>query len=190
MSESEIATLCRKIYKEHRQAIDLIYEHRIDLRLELAEFIGQIIQNHTKEKIEKYYSGQNWIRFVPKEWDNLAFQKTSANLTGRLLVFEFVNEPERLQLQLTIGHGDEQVKKEIYETLKKLKIKGLKSINCKPKKWNHPYVVPILNSSDYEEYNLEDLQEKISLFFDESLSGDIKVIREAIINSFEKKLTF
>jgi PD-(D/E)XK nuclease superfamily len=39
MSDSEIAQLCRKIYKQHRQALDLIYEHRPDFQSEISDLL-------------------------------------------------------------------------------------------------------------------------------------------------------
>ena len=74
MSESDIAQLCRKIYKQHRQAIDLIYEHRPDLRSDIEEILGNLIKESSESmSIEKDESNQRWIRFTPKEWDNLVF---------------------------------------------------------------------------------------------------------------------
>ena len=37
MSDSEIAELCRQIYRRHQRALDLIFEHRPDLQKDLAD---------------------------------------------------------------------------------------------------------------------------------------------------------
>ncbi|HEY9613262.1 PD-(D/E)XK nuclease family protein, partial [Allocoleopsis sp.] len=46
VSDSEIAELCRKIYRKHKQALDLIFEHRPDLQLELSEKLKEIVNQH------------------------------------------------------------------------------------------------------------------------------------------------
>lgn len=190
MSESDIAELCRKIYKQHRQAIDLIYEHRPDLRSDIEDFIEQIIQEFSQqENIEEDSVHKRWVRVTPKEWDDLAFQKTCYGWTAshRILLFEFWNEPQNLRLHLVIGPGDMKIKEEIYQKLKTLNVAGFKR-KCKIKEsgWNHVCAVQILNASDYEEGDLESLQEKIRSFWLNYVKGDMKVIREAIFNSFEK----
>ncbi len=192
MSESDIAEICRKIYKQHRQAIDLIYEHRPDLRSDIEEFIGQLIQDDTQEEnIEQDENEKQWIRFAAKEWDDLAFQKTCQRWTSsqRILLFEFWNEPQKLEFHLVISPGNKQVKQEIYEYLKELNIEGLKRSKLKEEGWSQVCVVPILTSSDYEDGDLEYIQEKIKSFWISYINGDMKIIREAIFSSFEKKIS-
>lgn len=44
LEDSEISRLCQKIYARHRQALDLIFEHRPDQAVELAGFLKQAIE--------------------------------------------------------------------------------------------------------------------------------------------------
>ena len=188
MSESDIAELCRKIYKEHRQAIDLIYEHRPDMRSDMADYIEQLIQQSAQsENLDKDSAHRQWIRFAPKEWDELAFQKTCNKWSAsrRILLFEFWNEAQSLRLHLVMGPGDVEVKQAIYQTLNKLNIKGRKKYKIKDSSWHQACVVQVLDSSDYEDGDLEDLQEKIKTFWLNYVNGDLKVIRQAIFDTFE-----
>lgn len=190
MSESDIAELCRKIYKQHRQAIDLIYEHRPDLRSEIEDFIKQLIQETAQqENIEQDSIDKRWIRFVPQEWDNLAFQKTCDGWTEsrRILLFEFWNEPQKLELRLVIGPGDIKIKETIYQELEALNIAVSKKIRTiKEQGWDQVFTIQVLSYSDYEDMDLESLQEKIRAFWFNYIQGDMKLIREAIFNSFDK----
>jgi hypothetical protein len=186
MRESDIAELCRKIYKQHRQAIDLIYEHRPDMRSDVEDYIKQLIQEFSQsENIDLDSIDKRYIRVAPKEWDNMAFQKTCSGWTGsdRIFLFEFWNEPQNLCVHLVIGPGRMEIKQAIYQELNTLNISGLKS-KCKidESKWNHIGIVPILDISDYEDGDLESLQEKIRAFWLKYIQGDMKVIREAIAN--------
>ncbi|MBD1848103.1 PD-(D/E)XK nuclease family protein [Cyanobacteria bacterium FACHB-63] len=117
MRESDIAELCRKIYKQHRQAIELIYEHRPDMRSDVEDYIKQLIQESPQaENIDLDSIDKRYIRFAPKEWDDMAFQKTCSGWTGsdRIFLFEFWNDPQSLCLHLVIGPGSMEIKEEIY----------------------------------------------------------------------------
>ena len=196
MSESDIAKLCRKIYKQHRQAIDLIYEHRPDIRSDIEEYVGKIIQEFTlpeKGRLKKDYSTPTYIRFSPEEWDGLSFQKTSSGWTKskRILLFEFRNVPESLELNLVIGPGLIETRKDICQKIEGLglQLRVLKIKNCNIRGtagWKYVCGVPIITPSDYDDESLEDLQEKIRNFWIKFVSGDLKIIREAIYNSSEK----
>lgn len=190
MSESDIAELCRKIYKQHRQAIDLIYEHRPDMRSNIKDYIEQLLEEFAQqENLIKDSIDKRWIRFAPKEWDELAFQKTCYGWTGtdRIFLFEFWNEPENLRLHLVIGPGTIEIKEAIYQKLKMLNISGLKRrCRIKESSWSHVGIIQVLDVSDYEDGNLESLEEKIRAFWLRYVYGDMKEIREAIFNSFTK----
>jgi hypothetical protein len=189
MSESDIAKLCRKIYKQHRQAIDLIYEHRPDRRADIEEFIEQLIQQSAQSaNLEHDSTRGRWIRFVPTEWDELVFQKTCEcwSSSKRLLMFEFWNDPQSLELRLVIGPGEEKFKQPIYQHLKGLGLQGVKRCQNKASGWTQAYGVRLLTSTDYEDGDLEDLQEKIRTFWLDYVDGDLKVIRQAISKAFEQ----
>ncbi len=184
MSESDIAKLCRKIYKQHRQAIDLIYEHRPDMGADVEDYIKQLIQEFSQtENLDLDSIRKKWIRFAPKEWDDMAFQKTcdSWTRTNRIFLFEFVNDPQKLCLDLVTGPGNVENKEAIYQELKKLTISGLREgYKINESICDHVGTVQILDRSDYEDGDLESLQEKIRAFWLKYIQGDMKVIREAI----------
>jgi hypothetical protein len=190
MSESDIAELCRKIYKQHRQAIDLIYEHRPDLQSDIQGFLEQIIEKSAQEtKFEKDDCTKKLIRFAPKEWDDLTFQKTCERWTRskRILQFEFINDPQSLRLSLIIGPGEDKgVRQDIYNKLQELKLPGFRKNSNMQANWPRVWEEPILQTSDYEDDDLEKLQDKIEAFWKKCISDDIKKIREAIFNSFDK----
>lgn len=187
MTESDIAQLCRKIYKQHRQAIDLIYEHRPDLRADIEEILRNLLKEHSESmKIERDESNQRWIRFAPQEWDELVFQKTCLGWTNskRILLFEFWNEPQRLELRIVVGPGDLQVKKEIYEQIKSIPVPGVKKCRVSESSFNQLYAVSVLETIDYEDRSLEDIQDKLESFWENYSAGDMKLIRESIFLHF------
>jgi len=105
----------------------------------------------------------------------------------RILLFEFWNEPQSLELRLVAGPGDIQAKQEIYEKLKEISVSGVRKCKISESGFKQLCIVPVLNSMDYEDGNLEDIQERIKFFWSNYSSGDMKVIREAVFNLFERK---
>lgn len=192
MSESDIAELCRKIYKQHRQAIDLIYEHRPDLRSDIEEYLSQLIRECSESSNLELDSIQGkWIRFAPKEWDKLSFQGTCSSgwsTKDRLLLFEFWNDPQSLELRIVIGPGEAMYKQPIYQALQDLNASGLKRCKNKDASYTQAYGVPVLTPTDYEEGGLEDLQDKIQQFWSRYVTGDLQRIRAAIAAAFADKI--
>lgn len=187
MSDSDIAELCRKIYSEHRQAIDLIYEHRPDMRSDIEDYLIKLIQEFAKSaEIEMDSVHGKWIRFTPIEWDALTFQKTCSGWSSskRILLFEFWNEPQSLRLHLVIGPGDFGVKQSIYEKIRGLNIRGLKRCKIKDSGWHQVCIFSVLDLSDYEGDDLEAIQEKIRALFVNYLDTDMKIIRKTISEAF------
>ena len=188
MSESDIADLCRKIYKQHRQAIKLIYEHRPDLRSDIEAYLTQLIKESPESHNLELDSIQGrWIRFAPKEWDELVFQSTCSSgwsKQNRLLLFEFWNDPQSLELRLVIGPGEAKFKQPIYQKLQELGLKGLKRCQNKDSSYTQAYGVPILTPTDYEEGDLETLQDNIRQFWSSYATGDLQRIIEEIAKAF------
>lgn len=63
VSESEIAQLCQKIYRKHRQALDLIYDHRPDSLAARGEFLKSLIAV-SPELVIVNYSPHQWVPSV------------------------------------------------------------------------------------------------------------------------------
>ena len=40
VSDSDIAELCRSIYQKHKQALDLIFEHRPDQQAQIKQYVN------------------------------------------------------------------------------------------------------------------------------------------------------
>ena len=118
VSDSEIAKLCVKIYKKHKQALDLIYEHRPDLQLELADFLKSLIKDAGSHGIVLDQGGKSYIRFTYSNWDKDTPQLTGQGWTQskRILLFEFNNLPNSLTLKLIVGPGDQVIRNNLYQS--------------------------------------------------------------------------
>jgi hypothetical protein len=122
VSESEIAGLCRRIYQKHRHALDLIYEHRPDRQAELREFLVGLVSEQSHFILDD--SPKSYIRFIPKAWDKENLKSEggveSWTSTRRMLLFQFNNSPDKIDLWLVVGPGPEEVRQKLLDaSLKK-----------------------------------------------------------------------
>jgi hypothetical protein len=184
MSDSEIAQLCRKIYKQHKYALDLIYEHRPDFQLEIADFLQSLIDENQGDNIEKDDCIKKHVRFTPREWDQLVFQRTCLHWTSshRLILFEFWNDPQYLGLNLVLGPSSEELKQLIYDSIKESNVPKVHKGKIKENSWNHIVRIPILSEKDYEEGDLDKVKDKIKSSFERLLKNEVQQIRQIISN--------
>ena len=184
VGSSDIAELCQKIYRQHRQALDLIYEHRPDLQSELAVFLEALLAQSTqKDNLIPDKLSKRWICFALKEWDEYPFQMTCPNWTssGRVLLFVWNNFPDRMTFDLMIGPTNLKLKQDIYQTLRSHNV-----VLWDVKKWSKPHIPlciyhqTILTQTDYDQMDLDALQRRIQHRWEHFLANDLPAIRQAI----------
>lgn len=184
VSESEIAELCRQIYRRHRHALDLILEHRPDLQLEIYEHLLGLIEKCSL--VTKDHCTKTTIRFCPNEWDTVPELKRGQGWTasGRLLLFELKNYPNRLSLHLIIGPGPSEWRQRLFELSHAhpgVLRGGLLRLRIK---WTTIFKHDFLKIKDYEDVSFEDLQPKIDKAWAQFLADDLPQITKLIVKSF------
>lgn len=178
VSSSEIDQLCLRIYQKHQRALDLIFERRPDRQYELQQFLERLIAETPGFVLDQ--SGKTLIRFALEEWDTPAL-RSGSNWTpsGRLLLFWFVNKPDRLDLRMEIGPGPIPVRQQLLDLALahppfKVQTKFLNQ------KYNRIYKREILKAAKLEEGGLEDLESEIRKAWTAFLASDLPVIRKVI----------
>jgi hypothetical protein len=103
VTESEIARLCRQIYRQHKEALDLIFEHRPDQQLDFKMILEEVVR--TDPSLVLDHCTKSRVRFSAKDWDRDPRQMRGQGWTPtrRVLVFEFYNDPDSLRFKLVIG---------------------------------------------------------------------------------------
>jgi hypothetical protein len=179
VSESEIAELCRRIYRKHQRAFDLIYEHRPDQQAEIREILEGII-GQTSELVMDHCS-KSYIRFAAPEWDRTSLKAGQGwTASGRILVFEFMNSQNRLKLGLHIGPGPEHIRQKLFDmaqTHAPLFKTQSKSLN---RQFNMIYGKSFLVPKDYEDTNIEQITKEIRKHWSDFLSNDLPRILEVV----------
>jgi len=190
MEDSEIAQLCRKIYWQHKEALDLIYEHRPDLEAEVFEMIKERVNSTPSDKVVSDYSqpARKLLRFAIPQWDALSFQKTCGGWTksNRILLFEFEVRQPNVYLVLTLGPGELSNRVAIFEALNNHDILGWTGDKPeKDKKWVTLIRRPVSGNIS-PDASISDLSEEIQNFWNQFLEDELPRINEAIIQSFQQ----
>ncbi|HLA82184.1 MAG TPA: hypothetical protein VJP78_11310, partial [Thermoleophilia bacterium] len=187
MPDTEIQELCRRIYRKHQLALDLIYEHRPDRQAEMRDALLKMIEADPDFTLDR--SSKDFIRFHPVSWARPELQRSRGwTRTGMILLFEFWNSsrwnPNSLGLKLTLGPGDEGVRRQIYEVTTQagrpftLGTKGL------AEKWLKVFSKEILSSADYDDLDLEAIQSRLQEAWSAFKSNELPRIREVIDRVF------
>lgn len=180
VAESDVALLCRKIYQQHRQALDLIFEHRPDqlltVRDQLVSLIGQ-----TGDLILDS-SGKSNVRFLPKQWEDPPLLKQGLGWvsSGRMLLFEFLNVPTRLVLQLYLGPGPESIRHSFFDMAKSAPAPFKTSLKSPSKKWNLLYQREFLNATALADSNEEELTTLIEKAWNTFVSHDLPPLTASV----------
>ena len=186
VSSSEIAELCRKVYRRHKGALDLIFEHRPDLQMELFDYLKSLISESGSHGIELDHSTKSEIRFADVKLDEIPGQMAGKGWTpsGRILLYEFRNNQTSLSLKFLIGPGDQEIRKTIFDCAKWHK--GIfKVIGSRPgEKWTQIYKRDILKFKEYQETDLESLSDRVKSRWSNFLDDDFQSIRKVILNTF------
>jgi len=101
VSDSDIAQLCRKIYEEHRQAIDLIYQHRPMPYLSIRDALKAMVQEDPRFQLEVDKSPRHMMIAVKEWWDKFPVLQMSGHC-ALTLGFDF-SDPSHVQLLLQMG---------------------------------------------------------------------------------------
>ena len=118
MSDNQISDLCKKIYKNHRQALDLIFEHKPDIFIEIKDYLMKILSRDSNEGIELDHCSKSYVRFFCSEWDEMDGNLSGSGAwtkTNRVLLFEFTNYTDGVVLKLIIGPGDKEFRENLFD---------------------------------------------------------------------------
>jgi len=177
VSDSDIAQLCRQIYRKHQQALDLIYEHRPDLQAEIQSVLLDLIEK-SPDLILDYYR-KSLIQFGHRAWeiDDLKMGEGWTD-SRRILLFGFENLDRQLRVRLLIGPGPKDIRQRLFDTaLQNTTFKTTQKLLGA--KWNQIFVRGFLRPKDYENAGMDELEPKIRKKWDVFMETDLpKVIQD------------
>jgi len=193
MPDEEIQELCRKIYRKHQAALDLIYENRPDRQGQIADALLNMIRADPAFDLDVCQKAV--IRFVPGPWkDRPELQQAQGwTRTGRILLFEFFNSASwvtnGLALALTLGPGDEDVRRRIYEAAEKIGSPFTPSPTGLRKKHQFLFWKEILSTADYDDSDFETIQARLQEEWSAFKSNELPLMINLIDQAFPQNTT-
>jgi hypothetical protein len=175
VGNSEIEKICKQIYRKHTKALDLIFQYRPDIELQISEYLQEIITKTESFMLDN--SVKSSIRFTTNELDNI-FNKTGTGWTksNRVVLFEFSNYDKRVVLKLYIGPGPQEYREQLLEIC--LKNKSLFKLADRKfgRKWHAVYLKKFLEKRDFENNSFEELTDKLKNRWEDFIQADLKNI--------------
>jgi len=106
MDESEIAKTARSIYKQHKRALDVIFENRPDNIGVISEGVRSLLEKNSELlqiSVDKS-SSKSILRFIPNTWDVGGNSHGQAwGRSNRTIVFEVLFEKTSVHLKIVSG---------------------------------------------------------------------------------------
>jgi hypothetical protein len=176
MGNSEIEELCRRIYKRHKKALDLIYENMEDKQSLIYEILMDTLQNNKEIIID--YSSKAYIRFLSKSMDIVPKKGKGWVESNRVLLLEFLNVKDKVIMWLWVGPSEDQgFREKLYRITEDSKIL---SVYRPHKKWTRLYRKLIANKQQLEEMDNEELRDLITKQVENFFQTDLKTIEEDV----------
>ena len=186
VGNSEVEKIAIEIYKKHKQALDIIFQYKPDIYLELSEHIQNRLKNSTDIILDS--AGKTYVRFTSKKFDALEqYRGEGWSKSKRMTLFEFTIYDKRIVLRLTVGPGEENYRKNLLEFFKSnravFKLADRKYLGAK---WHTVYQKEFLQAKDFDDEDLEKLKEKIDKKFEDFINDDLPQMEDHIQKNWKQ----
>jgi hypothetical protein len=177
VEDSEVQKICRRLYRKHRKAFDLVFEYMPDKLSEIYDDLVEIIDADEDMILDD--CSKSRIRFVPREMDVVP-KKGTRTSTKRMLLFEMKNREDRLALYLIIGPGPDEIRKTLYRMAQKEATLFRESKRKLTDQVFTIYKRRLLTSSDIEDLTGEELRIKLKQKLEDFRKSDMRRIAESV----------
>jgi len=177
VGNSEVERIAVEIYKKHKEALDIIFQHKPDVYFELSEHLQNRLRKERKIIIDS--AGKTLIRFTTKNIDQEIKRVGEGWVRSRrILLFEFTLSGDRVVLRLYIGPGEDNYRKDLISMF--LKDKKLFKLADRKfgTKWHAVYGSDFLRKKDFKDDNIEEMKTKLERKFSEFIDKDLPAIEE------------
>jgi hypothetical protein len=185
MENNEITKLCLEIYKNHRQALDLIYDKRPDIQSEIRDYCISELEKY-QEHVSLDHSNKSLIRLAVKDWDVIPNQLSGQKQwteSSRVLLLEIVNKKREIFIQLILGPGEADFRQEVFNKFRiNTLLKARKTKNLSDK-FSQLYRLSIYSKDiDYESLDkiTGQVSKTLKTFF--SPEGDFHKLKQLVIS--------
>ena len=181
VGNSEIEQICQQLYKKHSKALDLIFQYKPDVELQISNYLQNKINATPSISFDSAVKSE--IRFSTDVFDK-KIDKISEGWTktNRILLFMFSNYDRKLVLNLHIGPGPQQYREKIYQFCQQQPALFKPSNRKFATKWNVVFQKKFLDKKDFEDKTFEELKEKIDKAWSSFIANELITIN----TEFEK----
>ena len=184
-NNNELQQLARQIYLEHREAIELIYQHKPDYRAEFKRIIKECMAGYDGWQLDG--EDASYVRFHPVSWNELGEMWTGTGWPSKALVLcQFYCTDSNVHFYFTLSPGE-------YETIRDIVIE---SVRQSPATFNRAGVPTsaswmsvhvqehILHDADLNNWDDEDAVGPVRLrnWIDNLVDQQFPAINEVIVN--------
>ncbi len=175
---SEIQTLCEKIYKTHRRALEILFEYQPDRASELKDYLIGLIGNVAH--LQADYSSKSYIRFIPKSLDFLPLHGEGWTLSKRMILIEIDQSGGGIKLKLLLGPGRQETRERIHAFISKQPtVFNRAGTKYYPRWWSF-HSENWVTKKEYDENDIEDLKQRINARFGEFITGELRQMVKVI----------
>jgi len=129
----EAVELARKIYRNHKQALDFIFEHKPDRLLEVDKVFRQRV---TARGYALGSKGKGFTRFLTKELDPIVPRESDGGWSNKeSFLYEFDYRNKKIYFRAMVSPGEQPLRQRIMEILSK--VDGVNKTNSKS--WSAVY---------------------------------------------------
>lgn len=170
MKDEELATLAKKIWAKHREALDALFEHKPDLlaevfdRLEHSdEALSEAIERESGFRITRDTSSNRLLRYSVDRWlsrPGFCGEERGWVSTGSLLMIELTNWGHNtLRVSLVMGPGEQGHRDAVYRAVLEEVDRGRIKIGRRTSSigaFKHLSAAYVLRNTDYERAMLDE----------------------------------
>ncbi|MCM3584998.1 PD-(D/E)XK nuclease family protein [Mesobacillus maritimus] len=184
MGDNELEKICREIYFKHQKALDLIFEYKPDLDLEISKYIEDLIESNRKFSLDT--SSKTYVRFISKNIDELIPRQGQGwTKTKRILLWEFQNRNDKLSLKLIIGPGEQEIREKLYKISEKHPSLFKSRMSTLSGLYTQIYSTEILPKNFLNDQDdLEVIKNKINQKLEKLFVGDLKQIEDVLVQEY------
>ena len=178
VKDSEIEELCQRIYANHRQALDLIFEHRPDRQQYLSNAVEETVSElgGTLDQCSKAY-----VRWITPNIGRVPALGEGWTRTGRMVLFEVESYAGRIILKLILGPGPEDFRNRVYEAVQGQSIFNKRSSKFYPKWWTfHGHT--LFTKKQSESMELEEAESYVRKRLAKFFADEVPAIEKALLS--------
>jgi hypothetical protein len=188
MEESKVADLARRIYQSHRDALDVIFEHRPDELQNLSDALKEKMESSKEDlNLVPMLCNKGYIRFIPTVWNTPENRTGKAwGSSGSAYVLCEVGVSSRWpQLKMVEGKAPDAWRNELWAISSKPPFKKTQKRLKQPEMWMSFYSVKnsTVNLNDLELGQEEETAESVwkwvkSQLEDTDFQASVKIVAD------------